>query len=57
MIYMRNVKSSDLEALLDFIYLGEAKVDKENLEGFLALGQELELPGLTIALCHNGCHF
>ena len=57
MIYMRNVKSSDLEALLDFIYLGEAKVDKENLEGFLALGQELELPGLTIALCHKGCYF
>ena len=57
MIYMRNVKSSDLEALLDFIYLGEAKVDKENLEGFLALGQEFELPGLTIALCHKGCHF
>ena len=47
LIYLRGVKSSDLSALLDFIYQGEANVGQENLEVFLALAQELELTGLT----------
>ena len=47
LIYLRGVKGSDLSALLDFIYQGEAKVLQENLEAFLALAQELQLTGLT----------
>ena len=47
LIYLRGVKCSDLSALLDFIYQGEAKVHQRNLEAFLALAQELQLTGLT----------
>ena len=49
LIYLRGVKSSDLTTLLDFVYVGEATVDQENFESFLALAQEMELTGLTIA--------
>ena len=44
---MRGVKSEDLEAMLDFFYLGEANVSKENLDSFLGLADELTLTGLT----------
>ena len=47
LVYLRGVKCSDLSALLDFIYRGEAQVRQENLEVFLTLAQELELTGLT----------
>ena len=47
LVYLRGVKCSDLSALLDFIYQGEANVRQENLEVFLALAQELELTGLA----------
>ena len=47
MIYMRRIKSKDLVAILDFIYLGEANIFKEDLDGFLALAEELQLKGLT----------
>ena len=46
LIYMRNVKSEDLLALLDFLYLGEAAVDQEHLDSFLLLGADLQLESL-----------
>ena len=45
MIYMRGVKSENLEAILDFLYCGEANVLQENLETFLILAEELEMKG------------
>ena len=47
LIYMRGIKSSELIAMIDFIYLGEASIFQEQLESFLALAEELELDGLT----------
>ena len=47
MIYMRGLKSKDLNAVVDFIYHGEANIYQEDLEGFLALAEELQLKGLT----------
>ena len=47
LIYMRGTKSDDLVAILDFVYNGQANVEKQNLETFLALGDELKLKGLT----------
>ena len=41
MIYMRGVKSSNLLAILDFLYRGEANVSQDDLEPFLALAEEL----------------
>ena len=46
LIYMRKVKSEDLLALIDFLYLGEATVEQENLDSFLLLGADLQLEGL-----------
>ena len=47
LIYMRGIKAEDLEAIVDFLYYGEANVDQENLEAFLSLAEELKLKGLT----------
>ena len=46
LIYMRGTKWKDLVAVLDFIYIGEAKVEEENLESFFALAKDLQLKGL-----------
>ena len=47
LIYMRGVKSEDLKAIIDFLYCGEANVCQDNLDGFLAIAEELQLEGLT----------
>ena len=53
LIYMRGIKSEDLVAMVDFLYYGEANVNQENLDAFLALAEELKLKGLTGA-AENG---
>ena len=53
LIYMRGVKSSDLGAMTDFLYFGEANVSQENLESFLAIASELEVQGLRRSLDDN----
>ena len=45
-IYMRGLKSDDLLAIIDFLYCGEANVNQENLDSFLAITEELQLKGL-----------
>ena len=47
MIYMKGTKAKDLMAIVDFIYLGEANIYQEDLDGFLALAEELQLKGLA----------
>ena len=46
LVYMRGLKSDDLLAILDFLYNGEANVNQDNLDSFLALAEELQLKGL-----------
>ena len=46
LIYMRGMKSDNLTAIVDFLYFGEANVYQENLEGFLAIAEELQIKGL-----------
>ena len=46
-IYMRGLKAKDLVAIVDFIYHGEANIYQEDLDGFLALAEELQLKGLA----------
>ena len=46
LIYMRGLKSENLNAILDFLYCGEANVFQENLDSFLAIAEELKLKGL-----------
>ena len=46
LIYMRGLKSDDLVAIVDFLYLGEANVFQENLDSFLVIAEEFQLKGL-----------
>ena len=46
LIYMRGLKSENLNAILDFLYCGEANVFQQNLDSFLAIAEELKLKGL-----------
>ena len=47
LIYLRGFQAQDLNAILDFLYFGEANVYQENLDSFLAIAEELRLKGLT----------
>ena len=47
LIYMRGIKFSHLEAVLSFLYHGEANVAEADLTNFLAFAEELEVKGLT----------
>ena len=47
LIYMRGLKAKDLVAIVDFIYHGEANINEEDLVGFLALAEELQIEGLV----------
>jgi hypothetical protein len=47
LVYMRGMRSEDLVAIVDFMYLGETNIYQESLDGFLAIAEELNLKGLT----------
>ena len=46
LLYLRGVSANQLEAVLDFLYSGEARVGQGELQSFLDLAQELEMSGL-----------
>ena len=46
-IYMKGVKSEDLYAIIDFLYIGEANIFQESLDSFLNIAEDLKLKGLT----------
>ena len=43
---MRIISSTDLSAIIDFIYQGKTKIPQERLNNFLALAEELKIHGL-----------
>ena len=45
--YKRGLKSEDMQTIVDFLYSGEANFSQENLDSFLAQGEEIQLKGLT----------
>ena len=47
LIYMRGLKANDLEAILDFIYLGEDNIHEEDVKGFMVLAKERKLKGIA----------
>merc|ERR1719288_6420 len=47
MIYLRGVRTGDLESVLDFMYQGEVNVAQDNLNSFLAVAEDLQIKGLT----------
>ena len=46
LIYMKGVKSENLLAIIDFLYLGETNISQESLESFLVIAEDLQLKGL-----------
>jgi len=47
LIYLKDIKFGNLEALLEFMYQGEVKVPQDELGPFLAVAEELRVKGLT----------
>ena len=47
LIYLKGFQSRDFASILDFLYLGEANVYKEDLDSFLAIAADIKLKGLT----------
>ena len=46
LLYMRGMDMEDIGLLLKFIYTGEVSLEKEKLESFLDIGNELQISGL-----------
>ena len=44
LVYMKGMKLDDLTAIIDFLYFGEASIYQENIDTFLAIAKELQLP-------------
>ena len=47
LLYMKGVKYSDLESLLNFMYFGEVSIAQDELNSFLGVAEELKVKGLT----------
>ena len=47
LIYLKNITSRDMFALLDFMYFGEVTLEKEQLSSFSAAAEELKVLGLV----------
>ena len=42
-----DISSSEMKNILDYIYFGEATIDKDNIERFLIVSKRLKIEGLT----------
>ena len=49
LIYLRGIKLTDLQSLVNFIYHGEVNIAQEDLNSFLILAEDLKIKGLTQA--------
>ena len=47
LLYLKNVKYGDLQAVLNFMYHGEVNVAQEELNSFLTVAEDLKVKGLT----------
>ena len=47
LLYLKGVKYSDLQAVINFMYHGEVKVSQEELNSFLSVAEDLRVKGLT----------
>jgi len=47
LLYLKGVKYSDLQSVLNFMYHGEVNIAQEELNSFLAVAEDLSVKGLT----------
>ena len=46
LVYLKGISSTEMQAILKFIYQGSCEVGAEDLKGFLEAGKELQIEGL-----------
>jgi len=46
LIYLRGASYTDVQAILDYMYMGEANVASKNVDSFVTLAKDLEIKGL-----------
>ena len=58
LIYLKGVEFSNLQSLVKFMYLGQAEIEQDSLEGFMNVAQELEISGLSESIkdSKEGCN-
>jgi len=54
LLYLKGVKFTDLQSVLNFMYHGEVNVAQEELNSFLAVAEDLKVKGLTQNLSQTG---
>jgi hypothetical protein len=47
LLYLKGVKYTDLQSVLNFMYHGEVSVAQEELNSFLTVAEDLQVKGLT----------
>ena len=47
LLYLKGVRYTDLQSVLNFMYHGEVNVAQEELNSFLAVAEDLKVKGLT----------
>ena len=47
LLYMRGIKHQQLQAILQFMYSGEARIGQEDIDEFIAVGRELKVKDLS----------
>jgi len=47
LLYLKGVKYTELQSVLNFMYLGEVNVAQEELNSFLSVAEDLKVKGLT----------
>ena len=47
LLYLKGIKYEDVLAILNFMYNGEVNIAQDGLNSFLAVGEELQVKGLT----------
>ena len=47
LIYLKGFQSKHFVSILNFLYFGEANINQEDLDPFLAIAEDIELKGLT----------
>merc|ERR1712066_1172474 len=54
LIFLRGISYHEMEAVLDFMYNGQTKVQHTDLDAFLAAAEELKIKGLTTNTGNQG---
>ena len=54
LIYLKGVKYLDLQAIINFIYLGQAEIKEEHFQRFMDSAKDLEINGIVEGVSSTG---